>query len=452
MFGVQDPSVLIGRGFDLVAESTRPALEERLRDRLKGDVTPYEQTIVRSDGTSLDLWIAGMPTVFEGEPATIVFVVDRTEQRRLESQLVATERLASLGRLAASVGHEINNPLTYVIGNLEIAARAMRSGRPPDDLAAMLDAALGGAEQVRRIVEDLRLFTQHKSEALRPVDLKAVVESCVRMSAGELRHRAKIIQSIAEGTTVLASEPRLAQVLTNLLLNAAQALPRGASETNTVTVAARTIGGRVELVIEDTGEGVAPEHLPHVFEPFFTTKTERGGSGLGLAICRTLVAAQNGEIAFDSEPGKGTRVTVRLQAADHAEAGNGAEVHQRAAPSRRVLLVDDDAQILAVLSRSLAPHEVTTAINGHDALHHLEQGGPFDVIVCDLMMPDVSGVDIYERVRARYPGIEERIVFMTGGITTPTAPDVVASLPNACLHKPFSIATLLDAIERVAAS
>ncbi len=452
VFGVSDPSVLIGRGLDLMHASSRPAVERRMNDRNSGkEITPYEQTIVRRDGTELQLWIAGMPTLFDGEPAAIAFTVDMTEQRRLESQLVATERLASLGRLAASVGHEINNPLTYVLGNLELVTRAVRSGQIPHDLPEMLDAALSGAEQVRRIVEDLRLFAQRKSEVLVPVDLRAVVDSCVRMTGGELRHRAQIVVAFEDIPMVLGSEPRLAQVITNLLLNAAHALPRGAAETHSVKLVASHDETHVELCIEDTGEGIPPEHLPHLFEPFYTTRTERGGTGLGLAICRTLMAAQNGEIHITSEPGKGTSVTLRMPIATELEAPRAVAQPRTIVTPRRVLLVDDDLQILELMCKSLAPHAVSVASSGREALRLLEQGERFDVIVCDLVMPDVSGVEVHERVRKLTPGFERRIIFMTGGILTSASPNVIASLPNACLHKPFPMDALVDEIERTVA-
>jgi PAS domain S-box-containing protein len=452
LLGAPDPSALIGRGVDLLHDASRPAIEQRIQDRNSGkEITPYEQTLVRHDGTALQLWIAGMPTLFEGEPAAIAFAVDMTEQRRLEAQLVASERLASLGRLAASVGHEINNPLTYVLGNLELATRALRDGVVPPDLLEMLQAALGGAEQVSRIVEDLRLFAQPKSEVLAAVDVRTVVESCIRMTGGELRHRARLVQELDGIPPVLASEPRLAQVITNLLLNAAHALPRGAADAQTVKLVARVDGDHVELRIEDTGEGVPPEHLPHVFEPFYTTRTERGGTGLGLAICRTLMAAQNGEIRIESEPGAGTCVILRLHIAVAVDAPPAVVQRRSTVTPRRVLLVDDDPQILELMRRSLVRHDVAIASSGREALRRLEQGERFDVIVCDLVMPDGSGIDVYDGIRRLMPGFERRVIFMTGGIVTSVSPSAVATLPNTCLHKPFPVETLVDEIERTAA-
>jgi len=452
LLGVRTGAEAIGLSpTDLVPETSRPMIEKRLRERAVGKHDePFEQTIVRRDGREAHLWVVGMPTMFDGKPAGIAFVRDLTEQRQLETQLMASDRLAALGRLAASVGHEINNPLTYVLGNLQLATRALRDGPPGRDLPEMLEAAITGAEQVRRIVDDLRVFSQRQAEVLAPVDLRAVVESCTRMTSGELRHRAKLVQAIDDVPPVLANEPRLAQVITNLLLNAAQALPEGAADKNCVTLAARLDGDHVELRIEDTGEGIAPEHLPHVFEPFFTTKTERGGTGLGLAICKMLVAAQNGELAIASELGRGTRVTLRLQVATGRRTVSAAEPGPRPVTPRRVLLIDDDPQVAAVLGKSFEPHDVTLATSGREALGRLDAGQQFDVIVCDLMMPEIGGVDVHERIAARYPGLEQRIVFMTGGAFTPLATRFIASVPNVCLQKPFDLDRMMEEIERAA--
>jgi CheY-like chemotaxis protein len=205
--------------------------------------------------------------------------------------------------------------------------------------------------------------------------------------------------------------------------------------------------------VTDTGVGIAPEILEHVFEPFFTTKGDRGGTGLGLSICHSLVAQQGGDIAIESVVGRGTTVIVRMRPAGSSTSAAVAPTSEQppASTSRRILLVDDEVRITRVLREGLVGHEVTVATSGREALAHLEGSRAFDVIVCDLMMPDMSGMEVHDHVRALRPGLEHRIVFITGGTFTPNATEFLARVANPCLEKPFRIHELAEVIERTAA-
>jgi PAS domain S-box-containing protein len=320
LLGYDDPRSLVGRPIlEFVSPRFRGVVAERVRLRAQGQTTiepaGLEQALLHRDGRDIDVAVFGVPTVYAGEPVLAAFARDLTEQRRLEMELVAAERLAALGRLAAGVGHEINNPLSYVMGNVQMVSEVLQ-GRGADDLVEALAEALQGAERIRLIVRDLKVLGTSKGDDVSPVDLHQIVDSCARIAESEIRLRARLVRDFGEVPQVLANEPRLAQIVLNLLVNAAQAIPEGQGSSHTITVSSRVEpDGRVALRIADTGTGIAPEHLPHVFEPFFTTKAERGGSGLGLSICRMLVASQGGEIAIDSFVGRGTVVTVRLRPA-----------------------------------------------------------------------------------------------------------------------------------------
>jgi len=225
---------------------------------------------------------------------------------------MAADRLATLGRLAAGVGHEINNPLAYVIGNVQLALERLRSGDGAEAVERLREV-LDGAERIRLIVKDLKVFGAHAPESLSPVDVHRVVDSCARVAESEIRLRATLVRDFGEVPFVMASEPRLAQVILNLLVNAIQSIPDDGSPHHTITVSTRLDSdGTVAVRVSDTGVGIDPEDLSRVMEPFFTTKADKGGTGLGLSICSMLVSDQGGQIGIESQLGRGTTVTVRL--------------------------------------------------------------------------------------------------------------------------------------------
>ncbi len=458
LLGYEDPRVLTGVSlFSIVDPRYHDLVAERLRlqKHTAEDLPALEVSMVRSDGTFVDVAISGAPTMYEGEPASIAFTRDRTAQRRLEMELMSTERLAALGRLAAGVGHEINNPLAYVMGNMSIAAERLRKGEDASGTVKLLDEALEGAERVRAIVRDLKVFATRKPEDLATVDVHRVIDSCARMADTEIRHRARLVRVFGTVPGVRANEARLAQVLLNLLLNAVQAIPEGRGDDATITVETRLeADGRVAIDVKDTGTGIAPEHLPHVFEPFFTTKGERG-TGLGLSICHMLVAAQGGELTIESHLGRGSCLTIRLLPGTAPEVT--AEAPLSPAPAtkrRRVLVVDDEIRIARWICDALGEfeHEVSLASSAQEALACIESSAPFDAIVCDLMMPDLSGMDLHVRVQSLRPGLERRMVFMTGGAFTPRAIRFLAENTNPCVEKPFELAELTQALDRLEAS
>jgi signal transduction histidine kinase/ligand-binding sensor domain-containing protein len=250
------------------------------------------------------------------------------ELRATQAQLVQAGKMAAVGTLAAGVGHEINNPLTYIISNLEhvseeaaaLAAQEEGSEQSRERLREMqqvLREALMGADRVRRIVRDLKTFSRQDEDTCGPVDLRGVLDSAAKMAGGELRPRAQLVRDYAaEVPLVEGSEARLSQVFLNLIINAAQALPEGRPEQNEVRlVLRRGDEGQVVAEVRDTGSGIPPEVLGRIFDPFFTTKPVGVGTGLGLALSQTFITSMKGRIEVESQPGSGTVFRVRLPAA-----------------------------------------------------------------------------------------------------------------------------------------
>jgi len=428
---------------------------ERLIIEEDGRPPPHTFRGQRHDGTVVLLEVSTVPFDYEGRRSALTMARDVTARRALEAQLIQSDRLAALGTMAAGVAHEINNPLAYVMLNLDWIARkmpdAVRDAASVDALVELLREARGGLERVALIVRELRSFSRADSETRRLVDLKAVVQSAIRIAAHEIRHRAHVSTSFDPVRPVWANDARLEQVILNLLLNAAQAMSETRAERNEIRVSVRSDGdNRAILEVGDNGEGIPPEVLPRIFDPFFTTKPHGVGTGLGLSICHGIVAALGGQITVHSQPGEGTSFRVALPTTDVNETPAPPRISDappsRGAPRARVLIVDDEVPIANTLRELLSiDHDVVAVTNGHDALDAILHTDDFDVILCDLMMPEMSGIDLYDRFREVRPGLERRMVFMTGGAFTPRATEFLASIDNRRIDKPFS----LKAVEKI---
>ncbi len=366
------------------------------------------------------------------------------------SALIQAERLATAGQLAAGVGHEINNPLSYVLANVTFALEELAEREQDEALTEVMDAlqhARKGAERIRGIVRDLRTFASSKFDALGTVDVREALEFAVAMAEHQLRLRARLLRNYAPVPAVVGNESRLGQVFLNLLLNATQALPEGDVSGNQVTLTLRPHEETwVAIEVRDTGCGIPAEHLPRLFEPFFTTKPIGEGTGLGLSVCHGIVTGMGGQLQVESAPGRGSTFRVLLPVAGTAAQQDSADERLRRSgqpESRRVLVIDDEPEVIEALARTIGPpHTIERAPSGTRALELLAEDAGYDVIFCDLMMPEITGMDLYEVVAAKYPELIERMVFMTAGCFTQRAIDFVDRHAPRCIEKPFSPETV----------
>jgi PAS domain S-box-containing protein len=381
---------------------------------------------------------------------------DISERKRMEQQLLVADRMASVGTLAAGVAHEINNPLTYIGGTLEIIEGEIGRLGPaiPEQRRSRLEQAVGlareGVGRVRDIVRDLQAFSRvDEADRREPVDVHQALEGAIRLADHEMRHGAHLVRDYAPVPAVDANPSRLGQVFLNLLVNATQAL-RGADPDRRVLRVGTRVDeiGRVVVTVEDTGEGMPPEVLSRIFDPFFTTKPVGVGVGLGLSICHGIVTALGGEITVHSTVGVGTRFAVTLPASVRTPAPPPPPPSsRREAPRGRVLVVDDQLAMGVTLRLALADeHDVIALTDGAAALERLRAGERFDLILCDLMMPDLTGMDLFTELSAIAPDQASRVVFMTGGASTPRARAFLAMVPNRVLDKPFDVAVLSDLV------
>ncbi|MCC6747765.1 MAG: GAF domain-containing protein [Deltaproteobacteria bacterium] len=381
-------------------------------------------------------------------PDEVVAIVrDVSELKRMHAQLFLADRLASVGTLAAGVAHEINNPLSYVIWNLGYLAESLTELAQwlPAERQKELDEALGearqGAERMRQIVRDLRTFSRPDDQKDGPVDLHRLLESTVNMAHNELRHRAQVTKDFGAVPAVLGNESRLGQVFLNLLVNAAQAIPEGAADHNEVRIRTFTDAtGHAVVEITDTGSGIAPELVGQLFDPFFTTKPVGVGTGLGLSICHGIVTSLGGEIQVESELGRGSTFRVVLPRGRPVAVppSMGAEAPT---PSKRgrVMVVDDEPLVGTAIRRSLsAEHDVVVLTRAREALDRILSGELYDLIICDLMMPEMTGMDLHAALADRAPGTLEKVVYLTGGAFTSRGRDFLDQVPNLRLDKPLN--------------
>jgi len=345
--------------------------------------------------------------------------------------------------------HEINNPLTYVLGGASFLGELARgSVHLPAAAITAIHEIEHGVRRVRRIVADLGMFGRGERDDDRPVDIAATVGWAVRMTASQLRARARVVTRLEPTPPVLGNDTRLGQVVLNLLTNAAQAIEEGHPADHLITVSSGVEpDGAVRIEVSDTGCGIPADIVGRVFDPFFTTKPVGLGTGLGLSICHGIVSAMGGTLTVTSAPGRGSTFTVRLPATlpwPAAETPPAVAVQPRRG---RILIVDDEPLIVKLLVHVIGDaHDVVAAGGGREALAIIDADRTFDLILCDLTMPDLNGIDLHERLEDAHPELLDRLVFLTGGAHTPRARAFVARADIVVIEKPVETAALLRLI------
>ncbi|NUQ75199.1 MAG: PAS domain S-box protein [Polyangiaceae bacterium] len=430
---------------------------------------PLHVEIERGEGSKrrkLSVSIARIQTAHSSRPRFVFVSEDVTEREQLRMRVTIADRMASLGTLAAGVAHEMKNPLAYVLASLDFAARQANAleklfaARPESDrpaeldlLARSLEQAREGAERVNAIAQDLRTFARTEEDQREPIDVMPVLESAIRIVWNEIRHRARLLRDFGPVPRVVANAARLGQVFVNLLVNAAHSIPEGNAAANEIRVCTKTSPeGHAVIEVKDTGSGISEEQLGRIFDPFFTTKPAGAGLGLGLSICHGIVSALGGEISAESRLGEGSLFRVTLPCAPAAASDRPPpEVTAPCeGPKRRakLLLIDDEPAFRASLGHLIgAWHDVSTAASAREALDRLARGERFDLLLCDLMMPQMTGIDLYEELHRTAPDQAARMVFLSGGAFTARAQAFLTRVPNAYLEKPFKIEELNKLIE-----
>jgi len=456
LFGVTSEAALVGQEVTSFIHPDDVAKFERRAQRVVTEgrkLGPQEYRIVTPQNAAVYLEFSSVAIEHEGRQAVLCLVRDVTERKQIESQLLQADRLGALGMLAGGMAHAINNPLTYVLLNLEDVSRRLPdvpSGRSPlSEALARLREAYQGSERIASIVRQMRAFTRPEEQPRGPVHLRRVLEAAVAMVGNEIRHRGRLVVDFQDVPPVQASSARLEHVFLNLLLHVAQELPEGQPDGEIRLVLKADPPDRVLVEVSDFGAGIEPAALEHAFDPFFSGGAMAERVGLGLALCQSIVSSLGGTMEAESEVGRGTTFRVFLPAHEVAldlppeSRGRGPQI--ALAPSRRarIMVVDDDPGVVSALRLMLEDeHDVTSVSNGPEALRMLVRDATYDVVFCDLMMPEVSGKDLYEALQLNCPGHERRLVFMTGGAFTPEASRFLSKVPNPRIEKPFDMDSL----------
>lgn len=373
----------------------------------------------------------------------------------VRASLDEVERLVSLGFLAGGIAHEINNALTSMRLSLGRLVSFEMSRRPMSSESLhrveLLQDVREGVSRIERIVRELRAFSHVEDGPVRVVDVQAELDTAIGLVAHEIRHRAQLECNYSPIPPVRARPGALRQVFVNVFLNAVHAIREGEANIQEIRVTTRTDERhRAVVEIADTGTGIPPDVARRVFEPFFTTGL---GLGLGLGQSRDVIAALDGEIVIDSVAGTGTTVRISIPSTTERVEQTSSEdgpTQADAVGQRRILIIDDDRPVAAAIALELGLHDVVVAESGREALELLRREKDFDLILCDLMMPDVTGMDVYEALRAIDPSLLERVVLMTGGAFTPAAREFLAVTNAPLIEKPFQAGALLELVAATA--
>jgi nitrogen-specific signal transduction histidine kinase len=414
-----------------------------------------------SDGKDVTLEVSAIAIDQDEYPRVLWLGRDVTARKELEGHLLQADRLAVLGTLAAGMAHAINNPLSYTLLNLEHVARRMRHLSTDRDYYAearvRLAEAHDGAERVARIVRQMRTLSRSRPSPPGPVDVRAVLESVLSMVGNEIRHRGQLSLRMDAVPNVFATESELEQAFLGLLVYVARSLPEEVGGSREIRLTTETDdAGNAVVIVSDDGPVLGDDTRSHLFDPF------AGGEalGLGLAMCQSILASIDGRIEITIGQKRGTTFRVVLRPAPAAPAekprhpSSTRPLPPPAVPARpaRVLVIDDDPGVASALRAMLeAHHEVKSVDSAREGLQILLSDEEFDIVFCDLIMPDLSGIDVYCALELNRPERVEELVFMTGGVFTPDAERFLSQIPNPRIEKPFSLNCVEDLLARAVA-
>jgi PAS domain S-box-containing protein len=454
---------LVGKNiFELYKD--HPTISGHLRRGLGGESFWYT---VQVGEAVYDTWLAPIRNA-NGEVAGVVALSnDVSEVRRLQANAIQNDRVIALGTLAASVAHEINNPLTYILGHVKMLGEALEKtgqvvtelkgaeGEVLRDIVArmrqMLEPIRHGTERIASITRDLRTFSRPGPDEAAIVDVRSVVESVLQLIGKELEARARLFLNLRDTAAVRGNQARFVQVILNLVVNAMQALPSDRREESEIGVSTRNDGSDVVIEVADSGPGVALADRERIFEPFFSTKEIGEGTGLGLFVCRNIVRGFSGDVTVGDRPGGGALFRVVIPAMSEASAtvavSERVDSVSTARLSGSVLVIEDEPLVAQMLCQQLlaAGYRANTEDDAERALDHLARDDAnVDLVYCDLMMKGMTGMDLAEELETRNPAARAKMVFMTGGAFTPRARAFLDGNAGQVVEKPFDVVAETD--------
>jgi len=424
------------------------------------ETCPYEKVLKRGEMVSQEIqlpdgrvWLVqARSDIVDGKLRRIVHSIqDVTAERRARKLLEQTERLVTIGQMAAGVAHEINNPLNAIVGMAELLCEDLED----EGAKRMAEHIREQALRIGRITKNLLTFARPRPQEFAPVDINEVVREVVEMKSYQLRsNNITVVLNLTEPLPhVLGDKTQLQQVLLNLINNAEDAMSEQGGGTLSITTERGE--GLIRLLVEDTGKGIPPELLPHIFDPFFTTKPVGKGTGLGLAIVYGIVTGHGGRIWAENKPEGGARFVIELPATLQAEIQSQTSAKEQKeqsepVPKRRILVIDDEPSIVAVLKAMLSRdgHKVETVSDGAEAKRLLQERD-YDVVLCDLKMPKVDGAQLFRWLKETKPSLASRFIVMTGDFLSTTTQKALQEWGVPVLHKPFRMDELKALMKRL---
>lgn len=387
---------------------------------------------------------------------TMSQALERIRQRDMERHLARSAGWAALGQLSAGVAHEINNPASTVLLNIEDLRDGLlaRLGRGPgqgaalgtEEMLKLAEDSLDAARRICSLVASLGSFSAIAHRDVARIDLAEALRTAVAAVENEIRVRADLVTDFQPVPLIVADRARMIQVFVNLLLNACHAMDRIERAKHRITVSLRSVDEALAISVSDTGPGIPPGVTPKIFDPFFTTKGRIGGSGLGLSVSKTTVEQHRGSIRVvtDSE---GTRFEIKiphdtgLEPEDEEDDLGSSMLTPE--PSRVLVIEDEETLRRALVRRLSKTYEVDSAATVDEGLQRLDGvHAPFDLILCDLVMPEKDGRDFFEGLLRLRPEYREKVVFMTGGAFTSRISEFMNTVLRPVLRKPFKLADI----------
>lgn len=385
---------------------------------------------------------------------------DVTEQEGLQRRVRQSEKMATVGTLVAGIGHEINNPLSCIKSNADVLREELEelagvsSSARLSELRELTEDIRDGSRRIHRIVQGLQMFSRNVDARNEVVELERVLRIAGRLCINEVRHKAPLVFDIDGTPLARGDESQLVQVCVNLLTNAAHSISPSTADANKIIArCGTTTEGRVFIEVEDSGSGMTADVVDRAFDPFFTTKAQAVGTGLGLSISHGIVLAMGGTIVLRSEVEVGTCVRVELPPASFSPSDDVANArHETPAEGNTlatILIIDDEPTVARALARVLRGYSVVVEVNPLQAMKRLKEGANVDAILCDLMMPSMTGADFFTELRVARPDLINRIAFVTGGAFTPEGRDFFERVSVPVLTKPVELSELRALVARL---
>ena len=439
---------LVGQWFaPMLPDDDLPKALGHFQQALSGETGLFESQFYRKDGEIRTISITYSTPQKDEE--VLCLIRDVTDQKMLQEQLIQSEKMSAIGQLVSGVAHELNNPLAGISAFAQLLLAEKRF--PPDQRTAA-ETIYSEARRASRIVQNLLTFArQHKAEKV-PTAINQVLDDTLELRGYELRVRGIDVrreydESIPE---TMADAHQLQQVFLNLITNAEQAMEQKDGHHHRLTVSTRRNGDAIRIEVEDTGAGIPANLIERIFNPFFTTKPTGSGTGLGLSISLGIVREHEGKIWAENSPQSGARFVVEIPITEPRTSGEHASithVQLQGADSLRVLVIDDEASVRVSLQRYLAGkgHQVETTASGEDGLLRLK-ASKYDAVILDMRMPDLSGEQLYERLRSNDPSHAERVIFTTGDLVNEQMRRFLDGTGRPCVSKPFEFASFDQAL------